>query len=329
MAQTIKKPGELYPAYREKPEYKASYEAELLDTYDKIQSRPQFSYDPEDDALYRKYKSDYVRQGQRAMKDSMGQASALTGGYGSSYAQQVGQQQYDAYLEKLGDIVPELYQLAYSRYSDEGDRLAGQYQRLQQLRDDEYRSYTDALEKYEDEQQLLYEREKEAQAEKEKQAQLEYSRKMDEAATLARYGDFSGYAAIYGEDTARSMREYWIAANPQAAYNMGLVDAGRYFALTGSYAPGQAPAASGGSSSRSSTYYPGTAPDGRDAREVQRELRNMGYNIAVDGAWGPKSQSAWEKAYGGSSKSNGSSSKSYNSGALSALGGNADYLVRV
>ena len=42
------------------------------------------------------------------MKDTMGQAAALTGGYGSSYAESSAQQQYDAYLQQLGDIVPEL-----------------------------------------------------------------------------------------------------------------------------------------------------------------------------------------------------------------------------
>ena len=317
MGQTIKNSEQDKYQAQNKPEYKASYETELKDLHEKIQTRPQFSYDPDSDRLYQKYKSDYIRQGQLAMKDSMGQAAALTGGYGSSYAANVGQQQYDMYLEKLGDIVPELYRLAYSRYSDEGDSLVRQYENLQELRDDEYRRYTDELERYENEQQLAYQREKEEQAYREKQAEQEYARKQQEAATLAKYGDFSGYAAIYGEETAKSMREYWIAANPDAAYNMGIVDAGRYFALTGKYAPGQSPVvpSSNGSSGRSSSYYPGTAPDGRDAREVQRELRNMGYNIAVDGAWGPKSQAAWDKAYG--------------SGTLSGLDYDPNYLVRV
>jgi len=321
LAQTIKKPEEeKNTSTQNKPQYNASYGTALKELYGQIQERPQFSYDAGSDRLYQKYKSDYIHQGQLAMKNSMGQASALTGGYGSSYAANVGQQQYDAYLEKLGDIVPELYQLARSRYSEESDRLYRQYEQLQDMRDEEYRRYTDALERYEDEQQLAYQREKEEQAYREKQAEQEYSRKQQEAATLAKYGDFSGYAAIYGEDTAKSMREYWIAANPDAAYKMGLVDAGRYFALTGKYAPGQTPlvSAAGSSSGRSSSYYPGTAPDGRDAKEVQRELRNMGYNIAVDGAWGPRSQAAWDKAYGSSSGAS-----------LPGLGGDANYLVRV
>lgn len=62
---------------------------------------------------------------------STGEGSAkvdnIPGGYGSSYSQAVGQQQYDAYLQKLNGVVPELYQLAYSRYQDEGDELKDQY----------------------------------------------------------------------------------------------------------------------------------------------------------------------------------------------------------
>ena len=47
-----------------------------------------------------------MQQGKQAMQDTMGQAAALTGGYGSTYGQAVGQQQYDAYLQNLNDEVP-------------------------------------------------------------------------------------------------------------------------------------------------------------------------------------------------------------------------------
>lgn len=283
------------------PVYKGSYEQELKNAYDSLSKRPDFSYDLSADPLYRQYKNDYVRQGRMAMKDTIGQASALTGGYSSSYAQNVGQQQYDEHLSKLGQIVPELYELAYSKYSSEGEQLRDRYDMLSELRDDEYERYTDEMSRYEANEKLWYEREREQKAYEEKQAEQSYTRALNEAATLAKYGDFSGYAKIYGEETAQSMKKNWIAANPDTAYNMGLVDAAGYFTMTGKYAPGYAPVQT--SSGRSGSYYPSTAPDGRDASLVQRELRNMGYNVAVDGAWGPKSQAAWDKAYGGTSLS--------------------------
>lgn len=92
-----------------------------------------FQYDLNGDALYRQYKDRYMEMGKAAMQDTMGQAAALTGGYGSSYAQSVGQQAYNSYLQQLGDVVPELYQLAYDRYRDKGDRLYKSYQSWAQL----------------------------------------------------------------------------------------------------------------------------------------------------------------------------------------------------
>ena len=60
------------------------------------------------------------------MRDTMGQAAHLTGGYGSSYGQAVGQQQYDAYLQKLGDAMPELYGAAFKRWQAEGEAMSDQ-----------------------------------------------------------------------------------------------------------------------------------------------------------------------------------------------------------
>ena len=79
-----------------KPTYAGTFEDQLRDLYSQIQDRPDFSYDVNADPLYDMYKDKYVQQGKLAMKDTMGQAAALTGGYGSTYGQQVGQQTYDA-----------------------------------------------------------------------------------------------------------------------------------------------------------------------------------------------------------------------------------------
>ena len=49
-------------------------------------NREDFQYDVNADALYQQYKDRYVELGKDAMEDTMGQAAALTGGYGSSYA---------------------------------------------------------------------------------------------------------------------------------------------------------------------------------------------------------------------------------------------------
>ncbi len=291
-----------------RPEYAGSHEKELSDAYDALTKRGEFSYDLGSDALYKHYRDDYVRRGRLAMRDTAGQASALTGGYASSYAEGVGQQRYDEYLQQLGAIVPELYSIAYSRYQDEGDALRERYDLAEGLRDREYKAYSDALDDYNNAQQLAYEREQEELERESRERESEYQRRQSEAAARAKYGDFGGYAALYGDETAEQMKNYWIASNPGAAYGMGLITAERYFAMTGGTASGSG--ASTKSSASRGSYYPSTAPDGRDASVVQRELRNKGYNIAVDGAWGERSQRAWDKEYGSGGSGTAARSKS-------------------
>jgi hypothetical protein len=128
-----------------KPTYAGTYDSQLSDLYDKIVNRDKFSYDVSTDPIYQQYKQQYTTQGNLAMQDTMGQAAALTGGYGSSYSQAVGQQQYDAYLQQLNDVIPTLYENAYDRYSQEGTDLQNQYSMLGDLSDREYNKYADAL----------------------------------------------------------------------------------------------------------------------------------------------------------------------------------------
>lgn len=116
-AQIAQKPGA----------YQSQWQTQLNDTLQKIQNREKFNYNINADALYQSYKDKFVRQGQQAMQDTMGQAAALTGGYGSSYGQNAGQQAYNAYLQNLGDVVPELYDIARSRYDQEGADLMNMY----------------------------------------------------------------------------------------------------------------------------------------------------------------------------------------------------------
>ena len=119
--------GEGLPNAKTNYTYTPQYDTQINELFNKLLNRESFSYDTETDPLYKLYREQYINQGRLAMQDTMGQAAALTGGYGSSYSQAVGQQQYDAYLQKLNGVVPELYELAYSRYQDEGDELKDQY----------------------------------------------------------------------------------------------------------------------------------------------------------------------------------------------------------
>ncbi len=135
-----------------KAAYSGSYDGLIKSLYEKIAGREGFKYEYSADPQYLSYKENYSREGRRAMEDGMAQAAHLTGGYGSSYAQSVGNEAYGSYLEKLNNVLPELYSSAYQRYKDEGDKLAAQMQTAMALGDMEY-------ERYADEQQMDFDRE--------------------------------------------------------------------------------------------------------------------------------------------------------------------------
>lgn len=129
-------------------EYKSSWEGELKDTIAKILNREKFSYDLNGDALYQQMREQYVNQGKLAMMDAIGQAATMTGGYGNSYAQSVGQQAYQAYLQQLNDQIPELYGMALDQHNREGQALYDQASLLAGMEDQEYSRYMDQLTSY-------------------------------------------------------------------------------------------------------------------------------------------------------------------------------------
>ena len=165
-------------------------------------NRGEFKYDFNADALYNHYKDKYTQLGKMAMQDTMGQAAALTGGYGSSYAQSVGQQAYDAQLQNLNDVIPELYQMAYSRYQDQGNNLLQQYSLLAGEEADAYNRLAqeeqNAVADHQFNTNLEYQvyRDQESDAAAAAKATAESSKVTKEGAeAMALHGDYSGFAA--------------------------------------------------------------------------------------------------------------------------------------
>ena len=196
-------------------------DGELKRLYTAITGRPGFSYAPSSDPMYRSYAERYVQNGRLAMRDSMGQGAALTGGYGSSYAQSVGQQQYNEYLRSLGEVLPELYGLAWQRYSAEGEQLQNAYDLAWQRRENEYQRGRDALadERYAAEQELerrRWDAQQAAAAEK-----TAYQRQSDAYKRLYQLISSSGYeptdaeleAAGLTREQAEALRYEYLRAN--------------------------------------------------------------------------------------------------------------------
>lgn len=128
--------------------YQSQFQTGLNDLSSQIQNRDKFQYDVNADALYQQVAQNYLQQGQQAMMDTMGQAAAMTGGYGNSYAQTAGQQMYNQHILGLTEMVPQFQQMALQQYQMEGDRLMDQYQMLLQQEEMAYGRYQDDLNRY-------------------------------------------------------------------------------------------------------------------------------------------------------------------------------------
>ena len=88
-----------------------------------LANQPKFSYDLSKDTLYNQMKDQYQVMGKQAMADTIGQASAMTGGYGNSYATTAGSQAYQGYMQQLNNNIADLYNLALNTHTAETNRL--------------------------------------------------------------------------------------------------------------------------------------------------------------------------------------------------------------
>ncbi len=148
LSSDAKKPGE----------YTSKWQQQLDAAMDKILNRERFSYDLNGDALYRQYKDRAVKNGRLAMMDTMGQAAAMTGGYGSSYAQSAGQQAYQKQMDGLTDQASRLYDKAREDYDRQGQVDRDRYDVLRQRENSSYNQYKQQRSDWEAENTRLWNR---------------------------------------------------------------------------------------------------------------------------------------------------------------------------
>lgn len=125
--------------------YQSQWQPQINNLMEQYMNRDKFSYDVNKDALFQQLRDQYKLMGQQAMMDTMGQATALTGGYGNSYAQGVGQQAYQGFMQQLGDRMPDLYQLALDQYINEGSKMQGDIAMMMQQDNLDYGRYRDQM----------------------------------------------------------------------------------------------------------------------------------------------------------------------------------------
>lgn len=117
---------------------RTSYTDQIKELMGQIQNREKFSYDVDSDTLFQQSLASAMGSGRTAMQDTIGQASALTGGYGSTYATTAGNQAYNSFIQDAYNNLPEYYQMALEAYQMEGDEM---YKQLGMLNDADATEY--------------------------------------------------------------------------------------------------------------------------------------------------------------------------------------------
>lgn len=135
-------------SYDTAPSWTSKYTDQINSLVSKLLNRDSFSYDYKTDPTYQQYAETYQREGNRAMQDTMAEAAAQTGGLASSYAVTAANQANNNYMAQLADKIPELEQLAYSRYQDDLSNDLSNLSVLQSLDSTDYSRYQDDLNQY-------------------------------------------------------------------------------------------------------------------------------------------------------------------------------------
>lgn len=251
--------------------YTSPWQSQLNEIIQQIQNREKFSYDLNADALYQQYKDQYTTQGKLAMMDTMGQAQAMTGGYGNSYAQSVGQQAYQGYLQQLNDKIPELYQLALSQYNKEGDDMYDQASLIAGMEEQDYGRYRDQMSDYYTELDRLTE-------DSRYKGEQEYSKWANDMSFL------------YQQERDKIADQQW-----QAQFDEAKRQYDQSYALSAAKRkyvdPGDEPG----------DEKPGGGYDNGSLTQVGVSALQKALGVKVDGKWGPKTQAAALKKWGVSS----------------------------
>ena len=125
--------------------YESRYQDDIDSLTEQLLNREEFSYNPAADPSYQAYSEKYRNEGNRAVQNVLGNAAAMNGGQISSYGLTAAQQAQNAYAAEMSDLIPQLRQMAYETYLDEGAELRNNLSALMSQDDREYGRYIDDL----------------------------------------------------------------------------------------------------------------------------------------------------------------------------------------
>lgn len=138
------------------PVYNNQYAEQQQALLDAIINRPDFSWSKEEDPQWSSYKKSYLREGDRATENALGQAAAASGGRPSTAAVTAATQAGDYYATQLNDIIPTLYQQAYDRYLNEYNMSLQDLNAVNNQEQLDYAKYLDQLGQYNTDRNFAY-----------------------------------------------------------------------------------------------------------------------------------------------------------------------------
>lgn len=260
-------------------DYQSTWQGKIDSMIDKILNREDFSYDVNSDALYQQYKDQYTQLGKLAMADTMGQAAAMTGGYGSSYATTSGNQAYQAYLSQLNEVIPELHGMALDRYNQEGQDLYNNYALLSDQEQQEYSRHQDEYNKWLAETQLANDR-------YDSERNFDYSQYVDDR--NFNYG-------VYSDDRNLSYNEYRNSiadAQWQKQYDENVRQFDKQMALNQEKWDYEKQQLNNSAKSYSGTTEKGTAYNNGNLTNGQIKELQAALGVDADGYYGSESKKA-------------------------------------
>lgn len=130
-------------------EFQSQYSDDIQNIINSIKNREQFKTDDVFKSdLYTTMREQAIQNGQKSMRDTMGSATAATGGYGSTYSQAVGQQAYDNALSNFNNTALDIYDRVYNQYLQEGQELYNQLNMYNNQDSIDYNRYRDTVADY-------------------------------------------------------------------------------------------------------------------------------------------------------------------------------------
>lgn len=187
-----------------------------------------FNYDPLQDASYQALAQIYAARGEQAAQDTLGDAAALNGGYGTSYAVSAAQQARNQYNQELASLVPDLEQNAYAKAQNRYQMLVDRDNELYQRYRDRVGDYQWATGLNADMYQFNknYKLDKANQKLSEKQFAWEKAQAKKSSSSSGGGGGGSSYygsGGDYYDDTSAYDNYYASAAATSALQNLGRV----------------------------------------------------------------------------------------------------------